>query len=170
MVNHLDEKRIQDFLDKNLNTVERAAIRQHIDQCDVCRDKVHAMQHLYSILEEDTDFELPKNFTARVLKKTHQYAMGSLQFGLLQLFFVLATIIVAINVMLSYVQVNKFVQTAETTSASFREIFTIFASLFGNIYEKIQFDGFYIVLIFIGLLGLFALDRFILQPRFKTTH
>ncbi len=168
-MNHLNEERIQNYLDGSLNAAEQAAIRQHIDACDECRHTVNAFQEVYTLLEADAHFDLPKNFTHQVLKKTHKAAIGSLQFGLLQLFSALAAVIVLINVVLYYVQIDEFIDTAKMTSASFQQIFTVFISAFQGIFDKIQFDGLYIVIAVGGLIALFIVDRLILQPRFRTS-
>jgi anti-sigma factor RsiW len=167
MVNHLNDEAVQNYLDGQINTMERAAIRQHIESCDECRHKVAAFQELFSQLERDIDFELSKNFTKQVLKKTHKEAIGSVQFGLTQLFFALAAAIVVIYVVQYYVQVENFAATAQATSNSFQKIFSIIVSAFEGIANSVQFDGMYVVLAIIGLIGLFIFDRFILQPRFR---
>lgn len=170
MIDHLNDETIQNYVDGNVTASERAAIRQHIESCSECRDHVTEYQEVFNFLQNDIGIELSKNFTKQVLKKTHKAAIGSLQFGLMQLFFLLAAVIVAINVVVYYVQVEQIVETAKAFSVSFQQIFSTFISAFQGIANKVQFDGIYIVLIIIGLLGLFAVDRFILQPRFRPSH
>ena len=96
-------------------------------------------------------------------------AVGSLQFGLMQIFFVLAALIVVINVVLTYAQVDTFAVTAQKTSDAFSSVISMMVSAFDNLFGAIQFEGFYIVLAVTSLLILFLIDRFVLQPRFKTS-
>ena len=169
MVNHLNDAAVQAYLDANIDAIERAAVRQHIESCEKCRSKVAAFQDLFSHLEQDIDFDLSKNFTKRVLKKTHKEAIGSIQFGLLQLFFALAAAIVVIYAVKYYIPADEFISIAQETSASFQNIINIVISAFEGAAEETQFDGIYFALAIIGLIGLFILDRLVLHTRFRTS-
>ena len=87
----------------------------------------------------------------------------------MQLFFALAAIIVVINVVFYYVQVDTLATTVESTTNAFRQILPMITSTLGGFISKIQFPGFNVVLAVIGLAGLFLLDRLVLQPRFRAS-
>ena len=124
-------------------------------------------QELYIELGDESEFELSKNFTRRVLRQTHKHAVGSLQFGLTQIFLSLAAIIVVINVVLTYGQVDAFTGSAKTTYNALEGLIPELTTPLGEVFSKLHFGGFYVVLTVIGFLGLVLLDRFVLQPRFK---
>ena len=166
VMNHLSDDNIQDYLDGNISSRERVDVQRHLEECGQCRDLVASYQDVFVALEKDTDFELHKNFTRKVIRQTHKHAIGSLQFGLMQVFFSLAAIIAVINVVLIYVQVDTLESTAKTTVDSFRSFALQMGTPFQNLLAKIHFDGFFVLLI-VGFVGLFLLDRFVLQPKFR---
>ncbi|MBN1465177.1 zf-HC2 domain-containing protein [candidate division KSB1 bacterium] len=167
MMNHLNDDTMQDYLDGNISAREREEVRQHLEECEQCRDLLASYQDVFAALEREPDFELPKNFTRKVIRQTHKRAIGSLQFGLLQIFFILAAAIAVINVVLTYVQVDTFTATAKTTADAFKDLAQQLGVPMQSALTKIHFNGFFIVILLVGFVGLYLLDRFLLQPRFK---
>ncbi len=167
VMNHLSDDAIQDYLDGNISSRERRDVQSHLEECEQCRDLVASYQDVLAMLEKDQDFELSKNFIRKVFRQTHKRAIGSLQFGLMQIFITLAAAIVIINVVLTYVKVDTLAATAKTTSNAFKSLGPQLGVPFQNLLTKIHFDRFFIVLVIIGFVGLYLLDRFVLQPRFK---
>ncbi|MBN1561125.1 hypothetical protein JW998_12800, partial [candidate division KSB1 bacterium] len=96
----------------------------------------------------------------------HKRAIGSLQFGLMQIFFTLAAAIAVINVVLAYVQVDTLTATAKTTSSAFKSLALELVSPFENVLAKTQLNGIFVLLV-VAFAGLFLLDRLVLQPRFR---
>jgi len=167
LTNHLNDDLIQEYLDGSMAMDQKMRIQQHLDTCEECRDMLASYQDIFEILESDIEFELPKNFTRKVLRQTHKHAVGSLQFGLMHIFFGLAAIIVLINVVPNYAHVDTFVATANATWDAFKNLIPPISNISKSLMSKIQFDGINIVLAAFGLLGLFLIDRFVLKPRFK---
>ncbi|MBN1482230.1 hypothetical protein EH223_08230 [candidate division KSB1 bacterium] len=166
---HLSDDQIQAFLDDTLPSSDKLSIKAHLQSCAECERAVASYQDVFEALDCDENFDLSKNFTRKVLRQTHKQAVGALQFGLLHIFFILAAVIAVSHVLLTYVNIENFAGTAQATSGAFETLVILVRSAFENLGDKIQFDGIYFILAFIGLLGLFVLDRLVLKPHFKTS-
>jgi hypothetical protein len=168
VTHHLNDDQIQQYLDDTLPLQERSAVKNHLKNCQTCQDAIASYQEVFEALGTGENFELSKNFARKVLRQTHKQAVGELQFGLMQVFFVLAAVIALSHVMVTYVNIENFAGTAQTTSKSFSALFGLLGAAMGNLFDNIQFDGSYIVFAVVGLIALFAIDRLVLQPHFKT--
>ena len=166
---HLNDDQIQRYLDGTLPPGETSTFKTHLKKCPACHDAVASYQEVFEALSTEENFELSKNFTRKVLRQTHKQAVGALQFGLMQVFFVLAAIIAVSHVVVTYVNIEKFAGTAQATSKSFSALFGLLATTMDNFLSKVQFDGSYIIFAVVGLIALFILDRLVLQPRFRTS-
>lgn len=169
LASHLHDDQIQAYLDESLPPTDKPAIQAHLRSCADCRRAVASYQQLFAVLEQEEEFELSKNITRKILRQTHKQAVGALQFGLLNIFFVLAALIALSHVLLTYANIENVAKTAKVTTSAFKPLFTLIITAFENWGDKIQFDGLYLVPALIGLLGLFMLDRLVLRSRFKTS-
>lgn len=65
---HLTEEEIQDYLDGNLSELT-ADLRLHLETCETCQGMLKQYRHLYTGLEEDPGFQLPKIFVKKLVSK-----------------------------------------------------------------------------------------------------
>jgi len=166
---HLDDDVIQEYVYGFLSPLDRKSAETHLATCTTCSDQVQHYKDIFEALEEDHGFELSKHFTNRVLRKTHRQAMGTLQFGLLQLFFIVAGFIVTINVMLNYMEIEKLESTLETTGSALTQFVPPLVQYFSNMISGVHTQNLYIALIVVAITALLLFDRFVLKPRFRAS-
>ena len=63
---HLGDDQLQDYLDGNFTSADRALVRAHIISCSSCRLRLQRYEALYHGLGEDSGYELSEGFAARV--------------------------------------------------------------------------------------------------------
>lgn len=169
MVTHFTDEFIQDYLDGNLSVQEKQQAKEHLHTCAVCREQVAQYQDVFGILSEEPDVHLSKHFTRSVLRKTHKQAMGEVQFNLLQLFFAVAGVILAINALLYFSETAVLVSTAKESAQAVFSFIPRLSSIFGPWLESIDFKGSLLVYGIVILLMLFLIDRFVLQRKLSTS-
>ena len=69
------------FLDKEINDIEEAQLKQHLKTCTNCSEEFSNLKEVFSYIEEDTAIEPPDNFEhqvmSRIKKETQMYKKGS---------------------------------------------------------------------------------------------
>jgi len=67
-MNHLSEATLQAFLDGKLGE-EHAAVQQHVQECEACRQQLATYRALYRQLAVEIAPALPADFSTRVLER-----------------------------------------------------------------------------------------------------
>lgn len=164
---HLNDDLIQEFLDGNLSVFERQQFEKHVQNCDKCRWRMEEFEELFSELNEQPEIQLSRSFTKKVVKKTRKEFVGSLQFGLMQIFFTLAFIIIAINVLFYYVELDTLKSDVQNTvNATFGfipKMLSVFQGLLGGITSHTRYALFAAII----LLMLLVADRLVFQNKHK---
>jgi anti-sigma factor RsiW len=169
VVNHLDDEQIQDFLDGNLAVPSRRDIEEHVRDCRMCRDRVYQYEELYSELALEPDLSLSKAFTRKVLRKARRQEIGDVQFGLTQVFFVVAGAIVAINALFYFVEWKSFAGIVEKTGRSLYAFVPVLVNSLRLPLQGVKMPGGLFALAGGMVILLFLLDHFVLQPRFRSS-
>ncbi len=169
MITHFTDDTIQDYLDGNLSITERREAERHLRDCHACRELMAQYQDVFGALSHEPEFELSKNFTRTVLRKTHKQAMGEVQFNLMQIFFAVAGLIVAINALLYFGETNVLVASAKESGQAVVSFIPRLGSIFAHWLESTQFEGSIWVFSALVLLVLFLIDRFVLQRKLSTS-
>lgn len=169
MVNHLDDEQIQDFLDGNLSVSVRHDIGEHVRACQICRERISQYEELFSELTVEPEIKLAKSFTRKVVRKAIRHEIGEVQLGLMHLFFIVAGAIVAINALFYFGDLNAYARIAQQTGKSLYEFVPVLANSFRQPMQDINLQIGFIGLAAGVVILLFLLDRFVLQPRFRSS-
>jgi hypothetical protein len=169
VVNHLDDEQIQDFLDGNLPVLSRHDIGEHIRVCRMCRERISQYEELFSELAVAPEIELSKSFTRKVVRKARQQEIGEVQFGLTQVFFIVAGAIVAINALLYSGELNTYTRIVQKTGRNLYSFIPLLTDSFRRPLPGVNLQNSFIALAVGVVILLFLLDRFVLQPRFRSS-
>jgi anti-sigma factor RsiW len=169
MVNHLDDEQIQDFLDGNLSVSTRYDVGEHLRECRVCRERVSQYEELFSELAAKPEVKLSKSFTRKVVRRAGRREIGEVQFGLMQVFFVVAGVIAAINALFYFIEWKSFAKIMENAGGTLYAFVPVLANSFRAPMEGVNLQGSFIGLAVGVVILLFLLDRFVLQPRFRSS-
>jgi len=157
-MNHIDDEKIQAYLDQELDDAERDEIEAHLTSCSSCRAAKRQYQLLYQGLGRGAGFYLPENFSVKVMGNVNN-AARSLPAGLKNLFIALFGVVVGINTVLYYFDYRAY---AKTMSADWKvdmqllDSFKTLTTLFNQGIEPFV----YVILI---LLVLALFDRWVLN-------
>ncbi len=169
MIHHFNDEYVQDYLDGSLSLADRREAENHLRECATCRELVAQYQDVFGALSHEAEFELPNTFTRAVLRKTHKQAMGEVQFNLMQIFFAVAGLILAINALLYFGETSVLLASARKSGQAMLGFIPNISSGFAPWLETIDFNGSIYVFSVIVLLTLFLIDRFVLQRKLSTS-
>lgn len=65
--NHIQEMQYHQYLDNDLDLVERGVIEKHIVECQKCRQELAALQHLFVAIESVPDTNLQIDLSQNIL-------------------------------------------------------------------------------------------------------
>ncbi|MFQ5584108.1 MAG: hypothetical protein ACE5GL_06710 [Calditrichia bacterium] len=65
---HLNDEEIQKYMGHD-SSIDRIAMKSHLQSCPQCRQQFLVYQHLYKRLADDQGFILPANFSENVIDK-----------------------------------------------------------------------------------------------------
>lgn len=169
MVNHLDDEQIQDFLDGNLPVPSRRETEEHVRDCRICRERISQYEELYSELAVQPEISLSKAFTRKVLRNARRQEIGDVQFGLTQVFFIVAGAIVVINALLYFGEWSAFAGIFQKTGRNLYAFVPLLVNSFRLPLQGVKMQGSFFALAVGIVILLFLLDRFVLQPRFRSS-
>ena len=165
-LNHLTDEEIQDCLDGNLSPENAILVQEHLEACSFCQEALRRYQALYSSLGDDKGFELSPGFARSVVKKLPAEAETESHFNYLNILLTILGIIVTVGVTLTYVDFrplgrafSHILPRQEFGSSLLGFAIDLLAGLNGN-------AGF-LIIVLLTLLLIVALDRFILQPKYR---
>lgn len=76
-MNHLDRDTLNLYLDAQLSDSERAAVEQHLADCNACRAEMSAARELFTALAQWQDKPLPRDLTASVMARVAEERSGA---------------------------------------------------------------------------------------------
>lgn len=171
MVTHLNDERVQELLDGQFPIFERREIEEHLKSCDACRERVSQYEELYSTLETAPDTELSRSFARTVLRKTNIEEIGSVQFGLTQVFAALAAVIVVVNTLLYFIEWNSLKGIAAVIGKSLIAFVPALSKSGSTTLQDVDIKGSLVFIVgAVILFLLFLFDRYLLQPRFRSSN
>ncbi|RPH92337.1 MAG: hypothetical protein EHM72_17545 [Calditrichaeota bacterium] len=171
VVTHLNDERVQELLDGQFPIFERREIEEHLKSCDACRERVSQYEELYSTLETAPDTELSRSFARTVLRKTNIEEIGSVQFGLTQVFAALAAVIVVVNTLLYFIEWNSLKGIAAVIGKSLIAFVPALSKSGSTTLQDVDIKGSLVFIVgAVILFLLFLFDRYLLQPRFRSSN
>jgi len=84
-VNHWSDEEIQDFLDGK-SSISESLFEEHLKTCTACGKSFQYYRNLYSGLRQDPRFQLPANFTQKVISRIPQFAQARARFKISDIF------------------------------------------------------------------------------------
>ncbi len=74
MTTHMDDEILHRYLDGELSWEERQRVRGHVATCPACRDRLEALRRAEYALRNLAAFDLPADFTDRVMSRVRRRA------------------------------------------------------------------------------------------------
>ncbi len=157
---HLKDSEIQEYIDSR-NSYINSGIKEHVDSCRDCRERLYEYQELFAVLSEPQEFELSSDFANNVIagipeeKKVWYEVSNS--------FLLFAGVAVSFAVLLFFIDVAKVIEFFYGLSLP---EFTIDMQNLNSYKESLT----KLSLPIIGgiiLLSIAAIDRLIFKPIFK---
>lgn len=171
MVSHLSDDQIQELLDGNLPVTLRRELNDHTRACSMCRERLSQYQELYGDLAAPPVLTLSKHFARRAARMVGRREIGEVQFGLTQLFFAIAAVIVAFNGLFYFYEWAALVKVFRETGKSMTAFLpSLVASLNPPVAAVDVPTNWAVLAGIVAVLLLLALfDRLVLQPRFRSS-
>lgn len=67
------EKLSMNYFDGEANEEQIAALKEHMVNCDCCRESFDSMNRIIELMEEPEDFNIDDNFTQEIMSKIEAY-------------------------------------------------------------------------------------------------
>ena len=165
-LNHLTDEKIQDYLDGNLSPENAILVQEHLEACSFCQEALRHYQALYSSLGDDKGFELCPGFARSVVKKLPAEAETESHLNYLNIFLTILGIIVTVGVTLTYVDFRPLGRAFSYVlpGPKFGSSLLSFAK---NLLIHLNGNAGFLIIVLLTLLLIAALDRFILQPKYR---
>ena len=64
---HIDDDRLNEYLDGALNTDQRAVVDAHLAHCNLCQDQLSELKALFTALEDLPEISLDRDLTPAIL-------------------------------------------------------------------------------------------------------
>lgn len=84
-IKHWSDEEIQEFLDGK-SSISESLLEEHLKTCAACGKSFQYYRNLYSELRQDPKFQLPANFTQKVISRIPQFASVSARFKFSDIF------------------------------------------------------------------------------------
>jgi len=163
---HLPDEEIQDYLDGNLCPENALLVQEHLEACSFCQEALRHYQALYSSLGDDKGFELSTGFARSVVKKLPAEGERESRFGLVSIILAVLGIIVSAGVTLCYVDFRPLGRAFSHVlpGQQFGSSLLGFAK---DLLTRLSENAGFLIIVLLTLLLIVALDRFILQPKYR---
>jgi len=163
---HLTDDEIQDYLDGNLSRQDALLIERHLEICPLCQEALTQYQGLYVGLKNDKGFDLSKNFAKSVIKRLPAEGETESHFNYLNIFLTILGIIVTLGVTLSYVDLRPLGKAFAHVlpGQEFGSSLLVFAE---SLLTNLNGNAGFLIIVLLTLLLIAALDRFIIQPKYR---
>ncbi len=127
---HLNDERMQDYLDGNLTAAERAEVHGHLADCGECRQQMEWQQKIYAALNAEEPEVFTNQWQDRVLQAIDGESLGFLHHQLWQVFAGAAVVLGLLKVSSLFMDYGSFVQAfRRSLLSSLRLIFAGFDSI-----------------------------------------
>ena len=170
-MNHLSDPLIQEYLDGNLDRIENMRVKMHADECKACAQKIARYQRLFQDISHEQDFDLPANFTRRVIAQVKKSSLGARPFNLTQILLWFAGAITCINTLLYYVDWQPIAEDLKTSTDYLPNIqVNVVNETIQQSKSFVEGLNLNLILLFMAvvvLIVLFALDKFLARHKEK---
>ena len=102
---HLTDDEIQEILDKK-KPHQNSDIQTHLEGCDVCRDALKQYQNLYTALDTDPEFKLPRDFARSVAAKLNLEPSSPFSFPMTEITIIVAGVLLALAAAVYFVDMK----------------------------------------------------------------
>lgn len=102
---HLTDDEIQEILDDN-KPLQSSDIHTHLEGCDLCQDTLKHYQNLYSALETDPGFKLPRDFARSVAAKLNLEPSSPFSFPMTEIIIIVAGVLLALAAAVYFVDMK----------------------------------------------------------------
>lgn len=159
---HIKDREIQDYLSGD-NQKNNEYIKEHIKNCDKCKNAVKNYGLIYNILKDDRDISLSGDFTKKVIEKIKMSPEYKIGWNYIQLVFVFLGILTCTISTLFFVDINKLKEAVSTKFSIDPAIFESFRTTLNNIDINIGL----LAVACLVVLFYFLFDSLFLQPKHK---
>ena len=163
---HLTDEEIQDYLDGNLSQKITLLVRQHLEECNRCRQTLKQYQSVYVGLEDDKKFELPKGFARSVVNQLPVEGEAKSYFSFLNIFLALLGAATFIGVTLYYINLKPLGKILSHLLPG-RELGAGLLDLMKGLLLGMNGNAGFVIIALLTLIFVAGLDRFIFQPKYK---
>jgi anti-sigma factor RsiW len=163
---HLTDFEIQDYLDGNRST-SRSDIREHLNACKVCRQKVAEYQQLYSNLADDQNLVLPNDFADRVLAHVQPVSQAKRISKWWLALLVLGTLGLSIGITIYFTGSQKIISGLSNLSDIFLNMFSTLISSFKGLIALSGTSASLFILAAVVIGFVYLIDHFLLSDALK---
>lgn len=116
-INHWSDEEIQEFLDGK-SSISKSLLEEHLKICAACGKSFQYYRNLYSGLRQDPRFQLPANFTQKVISRIPQFAEARARFKFSDIFIGSIGIAALLGVMIFFIDFSIIAEAVAKFSFS----------------------------------------------------